>query len=41
MFRFFIGGEFDDAHVVTTVGEILKRPPRTFEQWTAAHVDAF
>jgi uncharacterized protein YbjT (DUF2867 family) len=41
MFRFFVGGEFDDARVVPTVNEILGRPPRTFEQWTAAHASAF
>jgi uncharacterized protein YbjT (DUF2867 family) len=41
LFRFFIDGEFDDARIVPTVGEILGRPPRTFEEWTAAHANAF
>jgi len=41
MFRFFAGGEFDDARVVHTVDEILGRPPRTFEEWAAEHAGAF
>jgi uncharacterized protein YbjT (DUF2867 family) len=41
MFRFFIAGEFDDARVVSTVAEILGRPPRTFEQWAMAHARDF
>lgn len=40
-FRFFIDGEFDDATVLPTVGELLGRPPRSFEQWARAHADAF
>jgi uncharacterized protein YbjT (DUF2867 family) len=40
-FRFFADGEFDDSIVRPTVSELLSRPPRTFEQWAAAHLDAF
>lgn len=39
--RFFEAGEFDDARVVTTVRDVLGRPPRTFEQWVAGHTTAF
>jgi uncharacterized protein YbjT (DUF2867 family) len=40
-FRFFAKGEFDDARVLPTVGEITGQEPRTFEQWARAHADAF
>jgi uncharacterized protein YbjT (DUF2867 family) len=40
-FRFFADGEFDDSQVLSTVQEITGRPPRSFEQWTIAHVEAF
>lgn len=40
-FRFFADGEFDDSIVRPTVHELLGRPPRTFEQWSAAHLEAF
>jgi uncharacterized protein YbjT (DUF2867 family) len=40
-FRFFVDGEFDDATVLPTVSDLLGRPPRTFEDWARAHVDAF
>jgi uncharacterized protein YbjT (DUF2867 family) len=40
-FRFYSEGEFDDAPVLATVEEITGRPPRRFEQWARAHVDAF
>jgi hypothetical protein len=39
--RFFLGGEFDDARVVSTVHDVLGRPPRSFEQWVQAHARAF
>lgn len=39
--RFFEAGEFDDARVVSTVHDVLGRPPRTFDQWAAAHAAAF
>jgi uncharacterized protein YbjT (DUF2867 family) len=41
LFRFFVDGEFDDATILPTVSELLGRPPRTFEDWARAHVDAF
>jgi uncharacterized protein YbjT (DUF2867 family) len=40
-FRFFSGGEFDDAPVLDTVQRITGRPPRRFEEWARAHTDAF
>jgi uncharacterized protein YbjT (DUF2867 family) len=39
--RFFDRGEFDDARVVSTVRELLGRPPGTFEQWATANARAF
>jgi uncharacterized protein YbjT (DUF2867 family) len=39
--RFFVGGEFDDGRLVSTVHHILGRPPRSLEQWLQAHVQAF
>jgi len=39
--RFFVDGEFDDARVVSTVHDVLGRPPRSFEQWAQAHARAF
>jgi uncharacterized protein YbjT (DUF2867 family) len=41
LFRFYSDGEFDDSPVVRTVCEVTGRPPRTFEQWARAHMDAF
>jgi uncharacterized protein YbjT (DUF2867 family) len=38
--RFFEGGEFDDAQVVSTVADVVGRPARTFAQWVAAHAPA-
>lgn len=40
-FRFFSGGEFDDAGVVDSVQEITAQHPRTFEQWAHDHAHAF
>ncbi|MFC9645979.1 NAD(P)H-binding protein [Streptomyces mirabilis] len=40
-FRFFVDGEFDDTPVLPTVEELTGRPPRTFEEWAAAHAKAF
>lgn len=40
-FRFFSGGEFDDAAVVDSVQEITGQHPRTFEQWAHDHAHAF
>ena len=40
-FRFFSGGEFDDAGVVDSVQEITGHHPRTFEQWAHDHAHAF
>jgi uncharacterized protein YbjT (DUF2867 family) len=40
-FRFFTDGEFDDSGVTQSVRDITGRPPRTFDEWARAHVDAF
>lgn len=40
-FDFYVDGTLDESHVLPTVLEILDRKPRTFEQWTATHADAF
>jgi uncharacterized protein YbjT (DUF2867 family) len=40
-FRFYIDGTLDESTVHPTVDEITGRPPRTFQQWAAAHADAF
>lgn len=40
-FRFFSGGEFDDAGVVDSVQEMTAQHPRTFEQWAHDHAHAF
>jgi uncharacterized protein YbjT (DUF2867 family) len=39
-FRFFADGDLDESEVLPTVGEVTGRPPRTFEEWVGAHVDA-
>lgn len=41
LFRFFVGGEFDDATVLPTVDQLLGRPPRGFEAWARDHTAAF
>jgi len=40
-FNFNVDGTLDDSSVLPTVHEVTGRPPRTFEQWAAAHADAF
>lgn len=40
-FEFYVEGALDESQVQPTVREILGREPRTFEQWAAAHADAF
>lgn len=40
-FRFFRGGEYDDAVVHDTVDTLLGRRPRTFRAWADDHADAF
>lgn len=40
-FRFFSDGETDESIITPTVLEITGRPPRTFEQWAAAHANEF
>ncbi|MFI6517541.1 NAD(P)H-binding protein [Spirillospora sp. NPDC050679] len=40
-FDFYVTGSLDDSQVNTTVQDVTGRPPRTFEQWAAAHAEAF
>lgn len=40
-FDFYVEGSLDESQVQPTVCEVLGREPRTFEQWAAAHADAF
>jgi uncharacterized protein YbjT (DUF2867 family) len=40
-FRFFRDGDVDESTVLPTVREVLGREPRSFEEWTVEHVDAF
>ena len=40
-FDFYVDGNLDESQVQPTVQEVLGRAPRTFEQWAAAHADAF
>jgi uncharacterized protein YbjT (DUF2867 family) len=40
-FDFYVDGSLDESEVQPAVREILGREPRTFEQWAAAHADAF
>ncbi len=40
-FDFYVAGSLDESQVQPTVREVLGREPRTFEQWTTAHADAF
>jgi uncharacterized protein YbjT (DUF2867 family) len=39
-FSFFVEGTVDETTILPTVGEVLGHPPRSFEQWAAAHADA-
>jgi hypothetical protein len=36
-----VDGALDQSQVQPTVQEVLERAPGTFEQWSAAHADAF
>ena len=40
-FDFYVDGSLDESQVLPTVHEVLGRGPRSFEQWAAAHVEAF
>ena len=40
-FDFYVDGSLDESQVQPAVREILGRDPHTFEQWAAAHADAF
>jgi uncharacterized protein YbjT (DUF2867 family) len=40
-FDFYVKGTLDESIVRPTVRDITGRPPRTFEQWAAAHAEAF
>jgi uncharacterized protein YbjT (DUF2867 family) len=40
-FDFYVDGALDESQVQPTVQEVLGREPRSFEQWSAAHADAF
>jgi uncharacterized protein YbjT (DUF2867 family) len=40
-FSFYVDGTLDESQVEPTVQEVTGRPPRTFEQWTRAHAEAF
>lgn len=40
-FDFYVAGSLDESPVRPTVLEVTGRAPRTFEQWTAAHVESF
>jgi uncharacterized protein YbjT (DUF2867 family) len=39
--RFFVDGDLDESPVLPTVQGVTGRPPRSFEEWARAHVDAF
>jgi uncharacterized protein YbjT (DUF2867 family) len=38
---FYVEGSLDESQPQSTVQDVLARPPRTFEQWTEMHADAF
>jgi uncharacterized protein YbjT (DUF2867 family) len=40
-FDFYVAGSLDESRVQPTVREVIGREPRSFEQWAAAHADAF
>ncbi|GAA2167089.1 NAD(P)H-binding protein [Actinomadura napierensis] len=40
-FDFYVAGSLDESVVTTTVRDVTGRPPRTFEQWAAAHAASF
>ena len=39
--HFYVDGSLDESQVQPTVRDVVGREPRTFEQWVAAHADAF
>jgi uncharacterized protein YbjT (DUF2867 family) len=40
-FDFYVDGNLDESQVQPTVEEVLGRAPHSFEDWAAAHADAF
>jgi uncharacterized protein YbjT (DUF2867 family) len=40
-FDFYVDGALDESQVQPTVEDVVGRKPRSFEQWAAAHADAF
>ena len=40
-FNFYADGALDESVVLSTYRDLTGRPPRTFQQWARAHVDAF
>jgi uncharacterized protein YbjT (DUF2867 family) len=40
-FDFYVDGSLDESQVQPTVEEVVGRKPRSFEQWAAAHAEAF
>jgi uncharacterized protein YbjT (DUF2867 family) len=40
-FSFYVDMTIDETTVLSTVGEVLGREPRSFEQWVADHAEAF
>ena len=40
-FDFYVDGSLDESQVLPTVHAVLGRAPRAFEEWAAAHVEAF
>lgn len=40
-FDFYVDGSLDESVVRNTVEDVTGRAPRTFEQWAAAHTEAF
>ena len=40
LFRFFVGGTYDDSRVLPTVQELTGTRPRTFKQWATSHAEA-
>jgi uncharacterized protein YbjT (DUF2867 family) len=40
-FKFFVDGDLDESHVLSTVEQIMGRKPSTFAEWARAHAAAF
>ncbi|MFI6515378.1 NAD(P)H-binding protein [Spirillospora sp. NPDC050679] len=40
-FHFYVDGALDETTVHPDLGEVIGRPPRTFEQWATAHAPSF